>query len=77
MRWLLDISGSLANLVALDAPVDELETSPSPIMESGRAIRERILMRRNPGKLVDEAVWFARADRVIDAVMPAGRVIGR
>jgi hypothetical protein len=44
-------------------------------MEMGR--RERILMRRNPMKLVLEAIEDEWTTRVIDAVMPAGRVIGR
>jgi hypothetical protein len=41
VRWLLDISGSRANLVALDAPVDELEP--------GREARLPVVCRRAGG----------------------------
>jgi hypothetical protein len=36
------------------------------------ATRDRILARRNPAQLVEDALWCERIDRVVEAVMGAG-----
>jgi hypothetical protein len=47
----------------------------TPLSEAERrflATRDRILARRNPARLVEDAVWCERIGRVVEAVMGAG-----
>jgi hypothetical protein len=66
--WLLDHLG-LTNLAELE---DFLNEPLTPAMERFLETRERILMRRNLAKLIQEAIEAERVDRVIAAVLGGG-----
>jgi hypothetical protein len=64
VKWLLGELG-LADLAALDELLAEPFTAAG---ERFLETRERILARRNPMKLVQEAVQLARIGRVTEAI---------
>jgi hypothetical protein len=68
LAWLLDYLGC-ANLDQLDA---FLARPVGPALERWIATRERIMMQRDPMKLVREAIETERANRVIEAVLGGG-----